>query len=799
MRLPLSWLFEYLDVEQTPEGLAERLTALGIEVEGIIYENPSFSGVVVGRVESVQPHPNADKLCVARVFDGKETFQVVCGAPNCRSGILVALARVGARLGMSEDGSSAMEIKGATLRGVESAGMLCGEDELGLGDDSLGILELTSKYNLGDDLAEAFKDVVFDLALTPNLGHCLSVEGIARDLAASLGVRFVQPYHLEEMVKKADGWKVSIKEREDCPSYAALAIRNEKKSARAPLEMRVRLQRAGIRSVNAAVDCANYVMMSTGQPMHTFDSQAFPGKQIEIAHAQGSERLQVIDGRTVELSKGMLIISNGSLPVAIAGVMGSEASSVTENTKDILVESAYFNPQAVRRSGKASQTFSESLRRFERGIDPNGFEKALQLFWYLFSLICPESVIEGYVVEGRKNVKPKELTCRRSRAQSLLGVEVPRQSMELVFARLGYPATWTEAETLMVSVPAYRHDINEEVDLIEEIGKFTGLMTYTGRKIEKVSFSQLSDHPLFSYEQTTRKALISLSLQECVTCDLISPELVSLVEEQPVPKHAIISVTNPMSIEQSVLRPSLFPGLVASLRRNIAYGQRSVAFFEVGTVYMRSEGKFTERLVAGILLSGKHTPHHFSEEKERDVNFFDLKGIMESFLRLIGTNGVSVRPSSLGLFHDGRQALVACGGHQVGVLGEIHPNVMASLDIQQRIYFIEIDVQDLFQHVEKRVLMKPLANFPSMERDWTMTVPQSLSFQELIDTVQKYLPSLVESVEMRSLFAHERIGHEKKNVTLRFVFRDSARTLSQQEVESAFSQLVEQVSQSLGI
>ncbi len=797
MRIPLSWLREYIDVKETPEELGKRLTSLGIEVENIIHDTPSFSGVVVARVVSVSVHPNATKLCVARVDDGSSEKTVVCGAPNCREGLVVALANVGAKIGLRADGSCALEITKATLRGVESDGMLCSEEELGFATESNGIVELPPTFQVGEDLAKRLSDVIIEVAITPNLGHCLSIEGVARELAASYGVDLRIPYQLPELPCKADGWKVDLIDTEDCPSYGALVIRGIAHQ-QSPLEMRLKLMRAGIRPQNAAVDCANFVMVSMGQPLHSFDAKAFPEHKIIVDRTRGGEAIQLLDGRQLVLAPNVLVISNGKTPCAVAGVMGSEESSVTENTDSLVIESALFNPRAVRKSGKATGTFSEAMRRFERGIDPNGNRRALKLYWHLLSSSCPQSTLDAAIFQGRESVPPASILCRRSRTNTILGTDISGQDMELVFSRLHYPAQWVDGDTLSVSVPPYRHDVTEEIDLIEDIAKLTGFASVPNEKRVKIVPTNLPDHPLYVCEHKTRRLLTMLSLQEFLTCDLISPALCDLVADQPVPRHAIITVMNPISVEQSVLRPSLFPGLVECLRRNIAFGNKSIAAFEVGTAHLRNEGRFTERLVAGVLLSGKRNPEHFTEDTS-DVDFFDLKGILERFIQALGIGALSVRPSSIPLFHSGRQAIVACGGQQVGMLGEIHPKVLATLDIRQRVYFMELDVQDLFAHVGGVASMKALATFPSMERDWTLTVPESLSYQELIDTVLTHRTPIVEDVVLKSIFRHERVGEGKKNVTLRMIFRDMTRTLTQAEVDEAFLSIVHEVSQCLGV
>jgi phenylalanyl-tRNA synthetase beta chain len=797
MRIPLSWLREYIDIQETPEELGKRLTSLGIEVEGITYNTPSFSGIVVARVVSASPHPNANKLSVAIVDDGTSENTVVCGAPNCREGLIVAFARVGAKLGIKEDGSCAMAISKATLRGVESSGMLCSEEELGFAKESHGIVELPSTFTVGSDLALLLSDVVIEVAITPNLGHCLSIEGIARELSASYGIGLKTPYELPQLPHRADGWKVELVDTEDCPSYGALVVRGiaHKES---PLQMRLRLERSGVRPQNVAVDCANYVMLSMGQPLHTFDATSFQSQKITVDRSLGGEPIHLLDGRTLTLPSGVLVISNGTTPCAIAGVMGSEESSVTENTDSLVVESAVFNARAVRKSGKATGTFSEAMRRFERGIDPNGYRQALQLYWYLISSVCAQAAVDGVIFKGRESVPSTKISCRRSRVTAILGTEISEQAMEQVFVRLKYPAKWVDADTLSVSVPAYRHDVTEEIDLIEDIAKLTGFAAIDEGRRVKIVPTHLPDHSLHVCEQKTRRLLTLLSLQEFLTCDLISPALCELVADQPVPRRAIISVMNPISIEQSILRPSLFPGLADCLRRNIAFGNKSIAAFEVGVAHLRNEGKFTERLVAGVLLSGKRTAEHFSEEPA-DVDFFDLKGILEGFVQALGISELSVQPSSIPLFHSGRQAIVACGGQQVGMLGEIHPKILATLDIKQRVYFMELDVQDLFAHVGAIASMKALAAFPSMERDWTVTVPESLPFQELMDTVMDHKTPIVEEVVLKSIFRHERLGEDKKNVTLRITFRELSRTLTQGEVDEAFSAIVREVSKSLGV
>lgn len=797
MRIPLSLLKKYIDIAESETALAERLTQLGIEVEGITTFRPTFSGVVVGRVTSVVPHPNAEKLKVALVDDGFELRTIVCGAPNCREGMRVALAKLGAKLGQRDDGSCVMEIRKATLRGVDSFGMLCSEEELGLETRSEGIVQLPDFVPLGTDVAILLSETVFEVAITPNLGHCLSIEGIARELAASYGIA-MRRAHVGTAIKcTPSDWSVHLSERGSCRSYGALVIENVS-SIKTPLFMRQALHHMGLRSQGYIVDCSNYVMLCTGQPLHVFDSQAFLEHRIEVSESVGGETMTLLDGSACTLPSGVLTISNEKEPVAIAGVMGGLKSSVRETTSKIVVESAVFDAKVVRRSGKSLGLFSEAMRRFERGIDPNAWKEALFLFYDLLITEIPQAKLESFVSSGIECVPAKEITCRVSRAQSILGKKISPQEMEDVFSRLRYPFEWSTTETLRVKVPPYRHDVIEEIDLIEDIAKLTNFATLDSETGPKVSLSQMKDHPLYVCATLTRKLLVSLGLQEFVTCDLISPAMADLVAGQPVLRHAMISVLNPVSIDQSILRPSLFPSLLDCVRRNIDHGSPNVSAFEIGTAHLRNEALLQERLVIGVILSGNREPDHFSSLK-REVDYFDLKGILDGVERYFSVEGLTTQPSSISLFHDKRQAVVRCGTQQIGMLGEIHPLVLKKFGITERVYFMELDMQDLLHFSKKSSAAIPLSMFPSVERDWTLTVGESLPYQELYDIVRRHAGLLVESLSLVSIFRHERLGSDKKNVTLRIVFRDLEKTLTSDTVDQAYAKLVESVTLALGL
>jgi phenylalanyl-tRNA synthetase beta chain len=595
----------------------------------------------------------------------------------------------------------------------------------------------------------------------------------------------------------SNGWSVQIPKSGSCLAYGALVINNVE-ALKAPFLLRLALQHMGIRSQGLLVDCANYVMLCTGQPMHAFDANSFLAKQIVVRESAGDETLNLIDKKTYTILPGVLTITNGKEPVAIAGVMGGSASAVSDGTTKIVLESAIFDAKVVRRSGKCLGLFSEAMRRYERGIDPNGWKRALFLFWQLLSNELPKATLEAYISEGGQIVSTKSVTCRVSRVESILGKKFSSHDIENVFSRLQYPCEWQDLDTLCVQVPAFRHDVTEEIDLIEDIAKLTNFAELILDNGPKVSLTKMSDHPRYVYETSIRRLLVSLGVHEFVTCDLISPTMADLVAGQPVPRHAMISVLNPISVEQSILRPSLFPSLLECVRRNIDHGTSSISAFEIGTAHLRNEAQLHERLVLGVILSGGGKGEHFSENL-RDVDFFDMKGILETIRDYFAINGLTMSPSSISLFHEKRQAVLFCGNQQVGMLGEVHPTVLRKTGIGQRVYFMELDMQDLLKSSQKAGAVIPLAMYPSIERDWTLTVPESLSYQELYDTVRQYAGTFVESITLKSIFRHERIGNDKKNVTLRIVFRDQEKTLTSNEVDEGYAKLVEGASLALGV
>ncbi|HPE85023.1 MAG TPA: phenylalanine--tRNA ligase subunit beta, partial [Chlamydiales bacterium] len=555
MKFPLSWLKEWIDLEgATPEQIAKALTLGGIEVDKIEPSPLGFSGVVIGYIKEVAQHPDAEKLRIATVSDGSEEFQVVCGASNCRAGIKTAFAKVGASL--TSDGKE-FKIKKSKLRGVESFGMLCGEDELGLGDDKSGIMELEGQ--VGYDLASLLSDIIFEVSLTPNLGHCTSIMGIARDLSALLERPFTEPpFNLKTDATVTSGLGLSIGENAECDRYLCKTILNVKVGP-SPTWMQERLKACGMHCINNVVDSTNYVMLERGQPLHAFDLSKIENGEIRIRNDIKTSEFETLDGQKRLIDEGMLMVCDGKKPIAIAGIMGGANSQIQESTKDILLEAAIFDGPSIRKTSKKLGLRTEASSRFEKGVDPLSVATALDRCAGLIG----GTVAEETLSQIKKKVTSREIHCRLSRINQLLGTHLSLGDVEQIFSQLQLQARSDGENSFVVLVPPFRGDIKAEIDLVEEVGRIYGYDNIE-KKTERVPPSRIPPSPIYLLEKRVRSLLSGEGLTEFLTCNLIGPDDLSFVTS----KEELISVMHPSSIDQSILRPSLLPGMMGSLKHN---------------------------------------------------------------------------------------------------------------------------------------------------------------------------------------------------------------------------------------
>lgn len=762
MLIPLSWLKKFVRFDLTLEELEEVLTLSGLEVDSLKPKPLDFSNVVVGEILQVSPHPDAEKLQVAKVSDGTKTHQVVCGASNCRAGMKTAFARVGGKVGE-------IKIKKAKLRGTESNGMLCGADELGLSEVPAGIMELDLQTGL--DLSEHFSDTILEISLTPNLGHCASVFGVARELAAQLETKAKQPTIKLKEVEEKNTTKIQIQDPH-CYAYACRKMKGVKVGP-SPAWLKTALEDSGIRSLNNIVDVTNYVMLEFGQPMHAFDAAHVD----EIQVKRGKGTLKTLDDIERTLTSEAMLICSKKEPLAVAGVMGGINSAINEHTTEIILEAAWFDSSEVRRSSKALNLRTESSNRFEKGIDPLGLRRALDRAASLIQEVAGGDILKGIAEEKTTSFTPRFIPLRIERVNALLGTELSDSEIESFLSRLELP--FREGK---VEIPSYRNDITAEIDLIEEVARVYGYNNIK-RSNPLIISSPQKHSKIYLVETRARRRLLQEGLQEFLGCDLISPKQAEILKQEE-----LITVLKPSSIDQSVLRTSLLPGFLQSARHNFDHKNFDISAFEIGRIHFRWEDSYKERLMAGVLLTGSQTPHHFSH-KTQPVDFFDLKGIFENFLKAFELSP-EWTTSKTETFHPGIQATLKINDRVLGTLGQVHPSVLAHFDINVPLYFGEIDLHQLSIPARS---MQPIAQFPGVERDWTITLKREMPIQNFLDAAQKVPSKLLRDVHLIDLFESEKLGKDKKNATFRFNYRHEKKTLKTEDVDREHARIVEQV------
>lgn len=784
MKIPLSWLKEYLDINLPAAQISKLLTAAGIEVEGLESTSLGFDKVVVGRVVAVEKHPNADKLCVAQVSDGSGTFQVVCGAPNCRAGMKTAFAVVGATL--TDEKGQKFTVKKVKLRNVESSGMLCSEQELGVGQEHDGIMEFADQIQEGADVASIYSDTIFDISLTPNLGHCSSVLGIARELSTITGLPLI-PKKVkcgESGEKISSQVRVTVQDWKGCPRYASRLVRDVAIGP-SPDWLKKRLEDCGLRSVNNVVDVTNYVLLEMGHPLHAFDFDKIVGHHIIVRRSLAGEKLATLDGKERDLQESDLLICDENKAVAIAGVMGGSNTEVTEATRHVLLEAAYFEPRTIRKTSRQLALQTDASKRFEKGTDPNVLAEALDRAAALIQETAGGKIAEGMIDCKESEFPEIEIHCRLDRLNHLLGTQLSLSEVEEIFGRLHFGCRWNGRDAFAVRVPTYRADVREEIDLVEEVARTYGYDNITAAT-PRYQTSQIPHAPLYLFEKEARGRLLAEGLQEFLTCDLIGPTLLNIVGNALMPP---IVVLNPTSLEQSLLRTSLLPGLLQVVKFNVDHQRPDIRGFEIGRIHFKKGEQYLEQSVAGIILSGKHDPHHWGQ-KALEVDFYDMKGLVENLLDGLGVDGYAFQPIQLPIFHPGRQAAVRVGELELGSIGEVHPSIQRRLDVPQRLYFAEINLHDLLKVRKHERKMADLPLYPGSDRDWTITLEDAFTVQPIIDFLQAQPSKLLQKVSLLDIYRSERLGEGKKNVTFRFFYRSPDRTVEQEEVEKEHAVLV---------
>lgn len=638
-------------------------------------------------------------------------------------------------------------------------------------------------------------DSLYEVSLTPNLGHCASLIGIARELSAATGKAVCVPRIVvkedsnEQIAQQA---RVEIKDKKGCPRYTCRLIKDVVIGP-SPEWLQRRLEACGMRSVNNVVDVVNYVVMELGHPLHAFDYDTLEGRELVVRSAVDGERFVTLDEKERLLADGDILICDKTKPVALAGIMGGLNSEVSDRTRNVLLESAYFRPGTIRKTSKRLGLATDASKRFERGCDPNQLIKALDRAAMLLQEIAGGSVVSGVIDVSSESFPERHVTCRLSRINHLLGTQLGVSEVETIFKRLALPAHWNGQDVFNVVVPTYRVDIKEEVDLIEEVARiygFENIEKSVGRPFYQAS--SIPHTPAFLFEREVRERLIAEGLQEFVTCDLIGPTLTAIVKENLMPEDAIVRVLNPTSIEQSILRTSLLPGLLQVAKYNEDHQSHDISGFEIGRIHFKEGENYKEQTVVGILLMGKSRPHYWGD-KPCEVDFFDLKGLIENVLDELNVKNISFKVSDYPTLHSGRQASVFVNELEIGSLGEVHPSIVRRLDVPQRIYFAELSLQDLIQVRQAEQKMEPLPIYPSSDRDWTVTLPETTPIESLFSAIRGLGSSLLEEVSLIDIYRSDKLGAGLKNVTFHFVYRDREKTIEQEAVDAEHKRIIEEV------
>ncbi|RFA24409.1 phenylalanine--tRNA ligase subunit beta [Alkalilimnicola ehrlichii] len=786
MRISTNWLQEWIAVEDDAQTLGDRLTMAGLEVDALEPAAPEFSGVVVAEITACERHPEADRLQLCTVNAGEETFQIVCGAPNARQGLKAPLATVGGVL------PGGMKIKRAKLRGVESFGMLCSARELGLSEDAAGLMELPADAPVGQDLREylALDDMVIEVDLTPNRSDCLGVAGVAREVSALTGKPVQAPSFSAPAPQHQDEIAIQLDAPEACPRYVGQIVRGVNPQAPTPLWMQERLRRAGVRSLGPIVDVTNYVMLELGQPMHAFDLAKIDGG-IRVRMATAGEKLELLNGDTVELDNETLVIADHSRAHALAGVMGGECGSVGDATRDILLESAFFSPLAIAGRARRYGLHTDSSHRFERGVDPALQRQAIDRAAQLIVEIAGGA--PGPVCEAASDAhlpKPLVVRLRRQRIGHLLGMEIPDERVEAILSALGLTVTAVE-EGWDVTVPAFRFDIALEVDLIEELARVWGYDRIPVRRTAtplaiapqpegKVALSRLRD------------TLITRGYQEAITYSFVEPALQAQLdpEQEPLP------LANPLSADLAVMRTSLWPGLAKALLYNQNRQHERVRLFETGLRFRgRLDGLAQERLLAGIV-AGNQLPEQWAGEV-RPVDFFDVKGDLEALFAASGEpESYRFEPETHPALHPGQSARIYRGEQPVGWLGAIHPEVQRELDLAGRSFVFELDLEAL---TRARVpQFSPLSKFPSIRRDLAVLVDEDVSAAAIEGCVRRAGGELLKDVVLFDVYRGKGVPQGQKSLAMGLILQESSRTLTDQDVDGLIQQVVSRLSLDLG-
>lgn len=786
MKVPYSWMADWVDIPWPAPELGSRLTMAGFELDGLEPAAPVFNGVIVAQILSAERHPQADKLQVCRVSTGAgEPVQIVCGAANARAGLKSALAVVGAKL------PGDLNIKSARLRGVDSQGMLASAKELGLAETSTGILELPADAPVGTPLRDYLKldDSVLDLAVTPNRGDAMSVVGIAREVAALTGRPLKAPQAVQSSTpggSSAGSVAVHLDAPAACPTFVGCVIRGVNNRVATPVWLRERLRRAGVRSISPVVDVTNYVMLELGQPMHAYDLAKLSG-DIRVRMARAGEPITLLDGKTLEAAPDVLFITDGAGPVGLAGIMGGQRTAVSAETVDVFFEVAWFAPGAIAGRGRRWGLVTDASQRYERGVDPTLQQRAMDK---ALSLLCsfaggtPGKVSVTQSAEHLPTRKP--VTVRRSRLQRLLGAEFADDRVAATLTSLQMKVV-ADADGWVVTPPAHRFDITIEADLIEEVARIVGYQAIPEADAIGPHAFRASPEEKPS-EHVILEAVANRGYQEAITFSFVDPAL----QQQLFPHVSGLPLANPIASDLAVMRVSLWPGLIRAALENQRRQQDRVRLFEHGAKFDLASGAVREIDSLAGVATGPRLPEQWgvSNESRVPVDFYDVKSDLEALFAATGASGSFVFEApakALSCLHPGRAARILRQGREIGWLGELHPSLVKTLDFTYTPVLFELEIGALA--VEKPAY-REISRFPQVRRDLAVVVDETVALSALAERVVLSASSLLCELRIFDVYRGQGVEAGRKSVALGLIFQDISRTLTDEDVERLIASII---------
>ncbi|WP_392566877.1 phenylalanine--tRNA ligase subunit beta [Utexia brackfieldae] len=782
MKFSESWLREWVNPEISSEILSNQLTMAGLEVDDIGAVAGDFSGVVVGRVVECGQHPNADKLRVTKVDIGQsELLNIVCGAPNCREGLTVACATVGAVL------PGDFKIKPAKLRGEPSEGMLCSYSELGISDEQSGIIELPDDAPLGQDLRTYLKldDHIIDISVTPNRADCFGIIGIARDISAVNNVPMAKAEFKTAAVTIADKITVSIAEPQAAPKYLARIIKGINVKAQTPLWMKEKLRRGGIRSIDAVVDITNFVLLELGHPMHAFDLQKIEG-EIQVRYGQPNEKLVLLDGNEIEIKPKTLVIADDHKVLALAGIFGGKASGVSDETQDILLEAAFFAPLTIAGKAREYGLHTDASHRYERGVDPQMQHGAMERATTLLLSICGGHA--GPIIEAiDEGALPKsaQISLRAEKVDALIGYKIDAQRIMDILVRLGCQVIYQD-KVWQVTAPSWRFDLQIEEDLVEEIARIYGYNNIPNSlmKIEPV-ISNLPERNLSLVG--AKQLLVDRGFQEAITYSFVDPKLQALLH----PGQSALVLSNPISSEMSTMRLSLWAGLLDVVQYNQNRQQNRIRLFESGLRFVPDEhaefGVRQEVVLSGVI-TGNLYDEHWSLPKQ-SVNFYDLKGDVEAILALTHfQDKIQFKTIAHPALHPGQSAGLFINNHQVGVIGVLHPQLEKTLDLKGRVVLFEL----FWDKISTRSVpeFKDISRFPANRRDIAILVADNVPAAQIVAECQRVGGENLISVNLFDVYQGDNIAKGQKSLAISLILQDNYRTLEDTDITNIVDKCV---------